>query len=169
MGSYLVSNPESILIAEHSAAEALAAEFELFPDIEGRVHGLELDRGEETQMSFSGIEVEVISAPADVPNLGFIVRVSGSTFLHSGDSSYDSTTAADFGALALADRDIDLAFLPYWYFTDPSGESIVAEVPARYYVPMHYAGEQLSAVFPAVRSLYPHAILFRRALEIWPP
>jgi L-ascorbate metabolism protein UlaG (beta-lactamase superfamily) len=169
VGSYLVFNPDSVLIAEHSAAEVLAAEFEHFPDIQDRVHGLELDRGQETQMSFSGIEVEVISAPADVPNLGFIVRVGGSTFLHSGDSGYDSTMAADFRALALADTDIDLAFLPYWYFIDPSGQSIVAEVPARYYVPMHYAGEQLSAVFPAVRSLYPHAILFRRALEIWPP
>ncbi len=169
VGSYLVSNPESVLIAEHSAAEALAADFEHFPDIQDRVHGLDLDRGQETQMSFSGIEVEVISAPADVPNLGFIVRVGGSTFLHSGDSGYDSTMAADFRALALADRAIDLAFLPYWYFIDPSGQSIVAEVPARYYVPMHYAGERLSAVFPAVRSLYPHAILFRRALEIWPP
>jgi L-ascorbate metabolism protein UlaG (beta-lactamase superfamily) len=169
VGSYLVSNPESVLIAEHSAAEALAADFEHFPDIQDRVHGLELDRGQETQMSFSGIEVEVISAPADVPNLGFIVRVGGLTFLHSGDSGYDSTMAADFRALALADRAIDLAFLPYWYFIDPSGQSIVAEVPARYYVPMHYAGERLSAVFPAVRSLYPHAILFRRALEIWPP
>ena len=100
VGSYLLSNPDSVLIAEHSAAEALAAEFEHFPDIQGRVHGLELDRGQETQMSFSGIEVEVISAPADVPNLGFIVRVGGSTFLHSGDSGYDSTMAADFRALA---------------------------------------------------------------------
>jgi len=169
VGSYLVSNPESVLIAEHSAAEALAADFERFPDIEDRVHGLELGRGQDTQMSFSGIEVEIFSAPADVPNLGFIVRVGGAIFLHSGDSGYDSAMAADFRALALADRDLDLAFLPYWYFIDPSGESIVAEVPARYYVPMHYAGEELSAVFPAVRSLYPHAILFRRALEIWPP
>jgi L-ascorbate metabolism protein UlaG (beta-lactamase superfamily) len=169
VGSYLLSNPDSVLIAEHSAAEALAAEFEDFPDIQDRVHGLEVDRGQATQMSVSGIEVEVISAPADVPNLGFIVRVGGAMFLHSGDSGYDSTMAADFRALALADRDIDLAFLPYWYFIDPSGESMVAEVPARYYIPMHYAGEQLSAVFPAVKDLYPHAILFGRALEIWPP
>ena len=169
VGSYLLGNPDSVLIAEHSAAEALAAEFENFPDIQDRVLGLELDRGQATQMSVSGIEVEVISAPADVPNLGFVVRVGGSTFLHSGDSGYDSAMAADFRALALADRDIDLAFLPYWYFIDPSGESMVAEVPARYYVPMHYAGEQLSAVFPALKSLYPHAILFRSSLETWPP
>lgn len=169
VGSYLLSNPDTVLIAEHSAAEALAAEFENFPDIQDRVHGLELDRGQETQMSVSGIEVEVISAPADVPNLGFVVRVGGSTFLHSGDSGYDSAMAADFRALALADRDIHLAFLPYWYFIDPSGESMVAEVPARYYVPMHYAGEQQSAIFPAVRSLYPRAILFSKALKIWPP
>jgi len=169
VGSYLLANPDSVLIAEHSAAEALAAEFENFPDIQDRVHGLELDRGQATQMSVSGIEVEVISAPADVPNLGFVVQVGGSTFLHSGDSGYDSAMAADFRALAPADRDIDLAFLPYWYFIDPSGESLVAEVPARYYVPMHYAGEQLSAVFPGLKSLYPRAILFRSSLETWPP
>lgn len=169
VGSYMLSNPDSVLIAEHSAAEALAAEFQNFPDIQDRIHGLELDRGQDTQLSVSGIQVQVISAPADVPNLGFVVRVGGATFLHSGDSGNGSAMAADFRALALADRDIDLAFLPYWYFIDPSGESMVAEVPARYYVPMHYAGEQLSAIFPAVRNLYPHAILFRRALEIWPP
>ena len=73
---------------------------ERFPDIEDRVHGLELDRGQETQMSFFGIEVEVFSAPAEVPNLGFIVQVGGSTFLHGGDSGYYLTTAADFRTLA---------------------------------------------------------------------
>ncbi len=169
VGDYLLDNPEAVLIAERSAAEALAAEFEDFPDIQDRVHGLELDKGQLTQMTFSGIEIEVFSAPADVPNLGFIVRVGGSTFLHSGDSGFDSTVAADFRALDLADMNIELAFLPYWYFIDPSGQPIVAEVPARHYVPMHYAGEQQSAIFPEVRSLYPHAILFRRALETWPP
>jgi L-ascorbate metabolism protein UlaG (beta-lactamase superfamily) len=169
VGSYLTSNPDSVLIAERSAVEALAAEFEHFPVVQNRVHGLKLDRGQETQVSFSGIEVRVISAPADVPNLGFVVRVGGSTFFHSGDSGYDSAMAADFRAFALADGEIDVAFLPYWYFIDPSGESLVAEVSAHYYVPMHYAGEELLAIFPAVRRDYPHAILFTKALQAWPP
>jgi len=170
VGSYLVRNPESVLIAEQSAAEALAAEFEHFRVVQDRVRGLELDRGQETQMSFSGIEVEVISAPAEVPNLGFIVRVGESTLFHSGDSGYDSAMEAEFRAYGLAARGIDVEFLPYWYSIESSDQSLFAEaLPARYYVPMHYAGEELLAIFPALRRFYPHAILFTKALQIWPP
>ena len=170
MGSYLMNNPESVLIAEQSAAEALAAEYVHFQDIQDRVHSLELQRRQEIQMAFSGIEVEVISAPADVPNLGFIVRLGEISLFHSGDSGFDSVMEADFRAYGLAERGIHIAFLPYWYFIEPSGQSLLAEaIPARYYVPMHYAGEELLAIFPAIRSSYPRAILFTKALQTFPP
>jgi len=165
-----MSSPESVLIAEQSAAEALAAEYENFKDIQDRVHSLDLQRRQEMQMAFSGIQVEVISAPADVPNLGFIVRLGELSLFHSGDSGFASAMEADFRAYGLAERGIHIAFLPYWYFIEPSGRSLLAEaLPARYYVPMHYAGEELLAIFPAVRSSYPHAILFTKALQTFPP
>ena len=170
VGSYLQNNPHAILIGEKSAVDSLQKNFASFDLVQKQVQSVELARKQKTRMSFSGIDVEIISAPADVPNLGFLFKVGQFTFFHSGDTGLDAEMAADFQTYGLCKKNINFSFLPYWFFTDPQGQSLLEmEICAANYIPMHYAGEDVQEIFVDVTSSYPNAILFPEEWQIWSP
>lgn len=172
VGNYLQNNPKAILIAEKSAVEALSREFNSFDLLAARVHSVGLARGQKTQLNFAGVSVEIVSSPADVPNMGFLFQLGAFTFFHSGDSGLEPKTIADFQNCQLPEKGIDFAFIPYWYLADPLGQSILEEgIRADNYIPMHYAGEYTgespAQIFTVVTKYYPQAILFPAELQTW--
>ncbi|NTU55927.1 MAG: MBL fold metallo-hydrolase [Anaerolineales bacterium] len=170
VSEYMQNNHKAVLVAEKSAAEALSENSASFTLIQERVYSVELARRQRTQMNFSGISVEIFSAPADVPNLGFLIQVGQFTFFHSGDSGLDTEIAADFQTYQLCTKNINFAFLPYWYFLDPLGQSLLERgICAANYIPMHYAGEKPEGIFSSVRNMYPQAIFFPEEWQIWSP
>ena len=172
VGNYLLNNPKAILIVEKSAAEALSREFNSFDLVAERVHSIELARGQETHLDFAGVDLQIISSPADVPNLGFLFQLGEFTFFHSGDSGMEPETISDFRDCQLHEKGINFAFVPYWYLADPVGRSILEKgIRAENYIPMHYAGdysgESPAQIFTVVTKYYPQAILFPDELQTW--
>lgn len=168
VGNYLLNNPKAVVIAEKNAADELSQEFASFGQVQERVHSVQLADNRQIQISVDGIEVEMINAPADVPNLGFLIHVGEITIFHSGDADLDPETAPGFQSYLLSEKRIDIAFVPYWYLTNPEGQSILENgIQAGNYVPMHYAGENLKYIFDPVTRLYPQAILFPEEFKTW--
>jgi L-ascorbate metabolism protein UlaG (beta-lactamase superfamily) len=168
VGNYLLDNPEANLIAEKSAADALREEFSSFDLLAERVHSVELPRGQSTQLKLAGISVELISSPADVPNLGFLFQLGEFTFFHSGDANFDGKMVADLQANGTPARGINFAFVPYWYMTDSMSKTLLDEgIHADHYIPMHYAGEGGEWLFTVISKVYPQAIIFPKELQTW--
>ena len=174
VGNYMLNNPKAILIAEKSAAEALSREFNSFDLVAERVHSVDLARGQKTQLNFAGVNVEIVSSPADVPNLGFLFQLGEFTFFHSGDSGMEPQTISDFRDCQLHEKGINFAFVPYWYLADPMGRSILTKgIRAENYIPMHYAGDYSgkspAQIFTVVTKYFPQAILFPEEWQSWSP
>jgi L-ascorbate metabolism protein UlaG (beta-lactamase superfamily) len=169
VGSYLQNHPMAVLVAEKAAVEALEANFPAFAQIGKRVNRIELARGSETQMSLSGIDLEIISAPADVTSLGYLIRLGEYTFFHSGDSGLDTKIISEFKAYRLCEKGIDFAFVPFWYFSDPLGTALLQEICGRHYIPMHYAGEGAEGYLTDLNRSDPRTIIFPEEWQAWPP
>ena len=174
VGNYLLNNPKGILIAEKSAAEALGREFKSFELVADRVHSVELARGQKTDLSLAGVNVEMVSSPADVPNLGFLFQLGEFTFFHSGDAGMEPETISDFRDCQLHKQGIDFAFVPYWYLADPVGRSILEKgIRAGNYIPMHfagdYSGEGPAQIFNVLIKYFPQAIFFPEEWQTWSP
>lgn len=166
VGDYLLANTRTLLVAERSAAEELAARFDAYERVRDRVRVVDPADGEATRITLDGIELTAVSAPADVPNAAFLIRVGGATLFHTGDVNLEA--APRIGDYRLGQEGIDVAFVPYWYLLDDKGRSLLdGLIGAADYVPMHYAGENLNGVFAAVRRRYPGAVLFTAAARTW--
>jgi L-ascorbate metabolism protein UlaG (beta-lactamase superfamily) len=168
VGAYLQNNAQAELIAMESAVSELQQQFAGFDQVQERVRSVQLEDGQSVQMTVQGIDVEIISAPADVPNLGFLIQIGGLTLFHTGDSGNSPEMVALFQSYHLPDKHIDLAFVPWWYLGDERDHPLVEEgIQAQNYVPMHFAGDDAAWMFEAVPTYYPQAILFREELQTW--
>jgi L-ascorbate metabolism protein UlaG (beta-lactamase superfamily) len=168
VGNYLVANPEAIVIAEKSAADALREEFSSFDLVGDRVQSVELSRGESSRLNPAHISLELIGMPADVRNVAFLFRLGEFTFFHSGDANFDEEIFSDLQGIGLPARGINFAFVPYWYMTDSTSRTLLEEgLDADHTIPMHYAGEGGEGLFNVISKVFPQAIIFHEELQTW--
>ena len=74
----------------------------------------------------------------DIQNLGFIFTVGGFKLFHSGDANAADVSA--YKSLNLADENIDVAFLPYWFLDGENGakgQEIIRTIKPKAIVLMH--------------------------------
>jgi L-ascorbate metabolism protein UlaG (beta-lactamase superfamily) len=165
-GSYLQTNPEAQLVTMQAVADILQQEFAGYDQIQGQVHIVQPADGQRVQMAFDGIDLEAMLIPADVPNLGFLIRIGDYTFFHSGDSGDAPEITSIFQSYQLQGEEIDVAFLPFWYLTDPKYLPVLESIQARDYVPMHFTPAYGQAdAFEQVPSAYPEALLFTSEMQ----
>jgi L-ascorbate metabolism protein UlaG (beta-lactamase superfamily) len=168
VGAYLQNNTHAELVAMESVVSELQQQWAGFDQVQGRVHGVQVGDRQAVQMTVQGIDVEIISAPADVPNLGFLIQIGGLALFHTGDSGNSPEMVALFQSYHLPDKHIDLAFVPWWYLGDEWYHPLVEKgIQAHNYVPMHFVGDGAALVFKFVATYYPQAILFRKELQTW--
>ena len=168
VGNYLVANPEAIVIAEKSAADALREEFTSFDLVGDRVQSVELLRGESSRLNLAHVNLELIGIPAEVRNVAFLFRLGEFTFFHSGDANFDEEIFSDLQGIGLPARGINFAFVPYGYMADSTSKTLLEEwISADHYIPMHYAGEGGEWLFTVISKIYPKAIIFPEELQTW--
>ena len=168
VGACLQNNPQAVLVSKGSVIDELKKRFSGFDRVRDRVRGVQLAEKESAQMKIRGIDLEIINAPADVPNLGFLIHVGGLTLFHTGDSGINRAMVDLFQSYHLPDKRIDLAFVPWQYLGDEWYHPLVEKgIQAKNYVPMHFVGDDAAWVFKAVPTYYPQAILFRSKMQAW--
>jgi L-ascorbate metabolism protein UlaG (beta-lactamase superfamily) len=168
VGACLQNNPQAVLVSKGPVIDELKKRFSGFDQVRDRVRSVQLAEKESVQMTIHGIDLEIINAPADVPNLGFLIQIGGVTLFHTGDSGINRAMVDLFQSYHLPDKRIDLAFVPWQYLGDEWYHPLVEKgIQAKNYVPMHYAGDDAAQVFKAVSTYYPQAILFRKTMQTW--
>ena len=100
-----------------------------------RLHVIDLTVGDQYTMSIEGIEVNAVRLPhsgwpnrhADIQNIAFKVSLNdAATVLHMGDAHTDPKVF-DRQAEYWAERQLDLAMPPYWYFMSGGGKKILED------------------------------------------
>jgi L-ascorbate metabolism protein UlaG (beta-lactamase superfamily) len=164
-GSYLKNSPRAQLVTLPVVAEILSRDFAAYSQIEGQIRTVLPAEGQPVRISVDGIDLEAYTLPNDVPSLGFLVRIGGLVFFHSGDSG-DAQTIPVFQSYQLPAKGIDLAFVPFWYLSDPGYRPILDSIQAQSYVPMHIEPRFVDPDgFAQILEAYPAAILFRGEMQ----
>lgn len=170
---FLASLPECRFVSSPQVVEALwAAETDAaeFVPREAVTEILPAPGGEEL-FEADGIRVEFLHLShgtgrfQKIENMGHVITVGGVTALHVGDAAM---VARNFAPYRLGERGIDVAFVPYWYFGDPSGLAIVDEHfrPARL-IACHIPPAELAAVTKRFATEFPGVIVPQEPLELF--
>lgn len=100
---------------------------------------------------------------SDIQNLGNLFEIGGHRVLHLGDADTDRDTFEQYEVLL---RDVDVALVPYWFFTSSAGRAILKEyLPAKAHVAMHLPSKGLGEVVAGLAAAHPKVHVFSKSLE----
>jgi L-ascorbate metabolism protein UlaG (beta-lactamase superfamily) len=101
----------------------------------------------------------------DVQNLGHIITLGGQRVLHLGDAGTDPR---NFRPYALADRALDVALVPYWYFLESDGRRLVDEhLRARLVIACHIPAGERAQVAEMLAKSHPHVVVPAEPMQTW--
>jgi len=136
---FLKNNPMAALMSGPQVAGRLAEAAKSFADVRQQVRSISVEYGTpkaiDRGLQNMGVEfyllphagAEEVGGGEVVENYGHLVNMGGFKVLHVGDADADP---AAFELYDLAAKNIDIAILPYWFFTSPEGVRIVDELIA---------------------------------------
>jgi L-ascorbate metabolism protein UlaG (beta-lactamase superfamily) len=174
VGHYLVNNPKTIFVSTKQATDAFAKYYKDFSKISSRLKGFSPQEGEKIHLSHEGIDITMIllhhgrNRRIKITNLGFIISVGGKRFLHMGDSEI---ILSEMKIYDLAEEKIDVAFVPYWYFTsDKYKPALQKGIGAKHVIPMHLilmdgGPQERKRILDSIPEEFPDAILFAKEME----
>ena len=97
---------------------------------------------------------------ASIQNLGHVIHVGGWKLLHLGDATLSE---AEFAPFDLASKEIDIAFIPYWYFTNKIGRKLINErIRARHLIAVHVPPTEVEALKERLEG---QAFVFEKSLD----
>ncbi len=136
--SLLQSNPDAFFVSTEQAVKKLQ-QTTAWTQVSQRALGFAPKEGKRIQLRLNGIELELLKLHhgREVPaqNLGFLIWLGEKKLLHVGDTE---ASLADFEIYNLQDDRIDIAFIPFWYLTDPDRKKIIsAGINPKRIVAMH--------------------------------
>jgi len=141
VGEFLNANRHAVFVSTPMAVDLLRDEGDRFRTISEQVRAVYPEEGESEHLEINGVRVEVLnlhhgrSRSLPVENLGFVVEMNGVSILHIGDTL---ATADELATLDLAQKDIDVAFVPYWHLLEEEGaRAYLATIGANTVVAMH--------------------------------
>ncbi len=178
VGTFLQNNQAATFISTDQARKALRKAFPGYEGIKDRVRGLTPAEGAVAQEKVGDLDIQIFNMHhgrnRTVENVGFLIRTGGRTILHMGDTE---ATATDLSPLGLANKKIDLAFVPFWYLlTDGWRRAIRKQVAPERIVVMHLPAPDANdkyinslggweKVTADIKTAFPNATIFRQQME----
>jgi L-ascorbate metabolism protein UlaG (beta-lactamase superfamily) len=167
VGENMLNNPQAVLLSTDQVVEHLARDFDRYAEIEARVMGVTLARDERRSLVINGVGIELFNFPHGIGaphNLAFLITLGGQRLLHTGDLIPEETPRV-LQSYQLADRSLEVAFVPYFWFTNREYRRFFLEgINARQIVPMHYTPLPDSAVTTSTAE-FSQVVLFSEAYE----
>jgi L-ascorbate metabolism protein UlaG (beta-lactamase superfamily) len=157
---FLRAHPECLMAATSEVLSSVAGD-----SSPSKTQLLEIKprRGQGVKVEHDGIEVTFFELPHlsfelyQVRVVAHLVRHGGLTVLHVGDSDLTPETLAD---LRLAERDIDVALVPYWVFTHPAARSIIDKhIGAKRIVVMRLPLGGMAEARQTIKTIAPNAAI----------
>lgn len=125
VANHLENNTRALFISTDQAVAKLE-KLSSWGKIRERVRKLNPNEGKRIQLEWDEIDLEAFSLhhgrEIPVQNLGFLILLENKKLLHVGDTSANQK---DFEIYDLVQEQIDIAFIPFWYLTDPDTKTIV--------------------------------------------
>ena len=167
--AFLEAHPETLFA---SSPEVIASLREILPadsDITDRLREILPEPGETEILERGEIRVEFLRLQhggqrwTKLQNLGHIIQLGGKSFLHVGDAA---TSPENFSPYRLAERQLDVAFVPIWFFSQPSGQVVIREhFASRHHIAVHISPRATSTARSQLASEEPKVVIFEKALE----
>ncbi len=170
VGNNMLNNPQAVFVSSEVAVSVLEDRFRGFEQIQDRVIGVRLGRGEQEQMIVAGIDLDIICLShgvPSVPNLGYIFSADDISFFHTGDMNPNYVTVSDLHAYGLPERQIDIALVSGYHLTrERFADYFLEGIQPTVKVPMHFnfSGEGVSDILSEIETEFPNAILFREEM-----
>ncbi len=174
VGLFLANNPKTLFVSTKQAADAFAKYHKDFTKISSRLKGFSPQEGEKINFSHEGIDITMIllhhgrNRQIKITNLGFIISVGGKKFLHMGDSEI---VLPELNIYKLPEEKIDVAFIPYWYFSSNKYKPALQKgIGAKHVVPMHLilvdgGPQERARILKNISSEFPEAILLSQEMD----
>ncbi len=178
VGTFLQNNSSAIFISTDQARKALRKAFPGFEGVKDRIRGLTPAEGGVAQEKVGDLDIQIFNLhhgrKLTVENIGFLIHAGGRTMLHMGDTE---ATATDLSPFGLANKKIDVAFVPFWYLlTDGWQRAIRKQVAPEHIVVMHLPAPDADdnyinslggweKVAADIKADFPNATIFRQQME----
>ena len=120
IGKYLKNNPNSVLASSEQIVEKVREDFADYKKVKPQIKNISHEWKKSVEKDFDGIKVKFLGLRHGserfkwIQNLGHLVEVGGKKFLHLGDADMSEE---NFSVYNLNEENIDVAFIPYWFFT----------------------------------------------------
>jgi L-ascorbate metabolism protein UlaG (beta-lactamase superfamily) len=168
----LASDPNVNFVGNKRAAMRITSYYEGKDDIWSRLKVYQPEEGDKLDLNYSDIELKIfyLHHGRNRPdmNLAYLVKIGEKTLLHMGDSL---ASLEDLRLYALPQENIDVAFIPYWYFSNETLQKAIREgIGAKVLVPMHFdlmdGGPGRKTVLQKrIAAEFPDAVIFTQELE----
>jgi L-ascorbate metabolism protein UlaG (beta-lactamase superfamily) len=100
---------------------------------------------------------------ARIQNYGHLVEIGGVSVLHIGDAAMNP---ADFERAGLAERKLDVALIPFWFFQPgPGADVIKAYLDAPLKIAVHVPPSEMAEVKSYMADAYPNVMILEQPFE----
>ena len=143
VAAYLRANPRAIFVSTPVAVGALRNFLGGESELDSRIRKVLPSQGERERIEIENLSIDVLFLHhgelrrGSVPNLGFLVIMSGAKWLHIGDTE---AGREEFRPYTLHLEAIDLAFLPAWFLAEERWASVTEkDIDPSRIIAMHMA------------------------------
>jgi len=168
----LLGNPKMTLISSEEVIRALSQGGDSWEQISSRTAAFTrnprekprpfVDPSKDLSVTFMDLP-HVESTDKDIGNIGHLVRMGNFKFLHLGDAAPNLRTLRK---LKLAERHIDVAFVPYWFYSSPKGIRALDElIQAQHVVVYHIPTQDKEGFTARLKETNPDTIVFSKPME----
>lgn len=178
---FLAANPKAVFVSTPQAIERLRRSRPDDPGLLARARAVFPADGTVDRLEIDGIEIDVLNLhhgrrDPPVENLGFVVSLGESRFLHFGDTEAEMR---DFEPYLEGLRDVDVGLLPFWFLASEWRAEMVRDlIRPRWIVVAHMPVASASAghfgrwrsydnLIQVIRAGFPEARFPRMAGEAY--
>jgi L-ascorbate metabolism protein UlaG (beta-lactamase superfamily) len=157
----LMTSPAVLLALRKSARdfEAIQKRITPFYSSPGAINGIQQE-----EMSIRYFQLDHGGkANADVVNLAHLIELGGLKILHVGDAA---PTDENFARYDLDAKEIDIAIVPYWFFSSAEAARVLhEEIRARVVIACHIPPQEMAKLSELMAAQFPDVVLFQSVME----
>lgn len=164
------ANSKAVLITSEQAAKPILDQATEGDEIKKRIRAFSPKPMEKVESTHAGVTVELFKMShgggrfASVWNLGYIVHVGGTRFLHIGDAH---PNPASLDPLTQFAKSVDVACLPYWWLTSKrSIDYVKGTLKPKHIVAMHVPPREVAQVERDIHAVFPNATVLAKPGQV---
>jgi len=164
---FMLNSPGPAFISSRQVINTMAKNAKNFKKIKALCSPMPVKPGESQKIPRKQVTLTFMNLPhggeqnAKVTNYGHLIRMGDLRILHIGDADAREEIFAPFN---LAKKKIDIAFVPYWYFTSEEGLKIIDEhFNATYLIACHFPMSEKRKLVEQLHEKNPHVLVFEKS------